>query len=145
MTDLAIERVLKAPPATVFAYLTQSDHLLKWWGPEGMSVKEHNLDLSQQGVAWFSTLVNAEGGLHNMSGVVTEINAPHSVEFTWGWHDEDGNRGAETRVRMAVRPTGDGGTLLELMHYGLADDEIAANHNRGWSSALIKLERMANS
>jgi uncharacterized protein YndB with AHSA1/START domain len=71
MTDLAVERVLKAPPATVFAYLTQSDHLLKWWGPEGMSVKEYNLDLSQQGVASFSTLVNAEGGLHKMSGVVT--------------------------------------------------------------------------
>jgi uncharacterized protein YndB with AHSA1/START domain len=35
MTDLAVERVLKAPPATVFAYLTQSDHLLKWWGPKG--------------------------------------------------------------------------------------------------------------
>ncbi|VAW01388.1 hypothetical protein MNBD_ALPHA08-1545, partial [hydrothermal vent metagenome] len=35
MTELRIERNFAADPETVFAFVTQTKHLLKWWGPEG--------------------------------------------------------------------------------------------------------------
>ncbi len=140
MSELKIERRFPAAPEIVFAFVTRTDHLLKWWGPEGVSLKEHTLDLSRPG-AWSSTLVNAEGGVHKMSGEVVAVDPPNSVEFTWGWHDDQDQRGHESRVVFEIRPDKAGGTLFILTHSGLADDEAAASHSRGWTSALRKLER----
>ncbi|WP_337659846.1 SRPBCC family protein [Anderseniella sp. Alg231-50] len=95
MSILKIERTFPVAPEKVFAFVTQTDHLLKWWGPEGVSMKEHNLDLSRPG-AWSSTLVNSQGALHKMSGEVVAVDPPKSVEFTWGWHD--------ARINAATKP-----------------------------------------
>lgn len=143
MSTLKLEREFNTDPKTVFAYVTNSENVAQWWGPEGLGLKEANLDFSKPG-AWTSTLVNAEGGLHKMSGEVTAVDAPNSVEFTWGWHDENDQRGHESKVRFEVKSNGSGGTVFCLIHAGLADDESADNHSKGWTSSLRKLERMAN-
>ncbi len=140
MSVVKIERTFPVAPETVFAFVTRSEHLLKWWGPEGVAMKEHNLDLSRPG-AWSSTLVNSEGALHKMSGEVVAIDPPNTVEFTWGWHDDKDQRGHETRVLFEVSPDGDGGTVFVLTHSGLTDEEAAANHKQGWTSSLRKLEQ----
>jgi len=143
MSDLEIKRNFSADPDMVFAFVTEPDHLLKWWGPEGLSVAEHTLDFTRPG-EWSSVIVNADGKRFKMSGVVKTIDPPNSIELTWGWHDENDVRGHESLVRFEIKPDGDGGTQFTLLHTGLADDESAANHNLGWTSALKKLERMAN-
>lgn len=142
MKDLVLERTFAHPPEKVFAFVTRTEHLLRWWGPEGTEVGEHRLDLSRPG-PWSSTLVNTEGGLHKMSGVVIAVDPPHSVEFTWGWHDAEDVRGHESRVRFEIEPDG-GGSRFRLIHSELPDEESAANHNRGWSSSLKKLEQLAS-
>lgn len=140
MSVLKIERRFPVPPEKVFAFVTRTDHLLKWWGPEGVSMHEHNLDLSQPG-PWSSTLLNSNGDLHKMSGEVVAIDPPNSVEFTWGWHDASDQRGYESRVRFDIRRQADGSSVFQLTHSGLADEEAAANHSRGWTSSLRKLEQ----
>ena len=142
MSELVIERRFSADAETVFAYVTQTGHLLEWWGPEGMAVTEHDLDLSRPG-PWVSTIVNAEGGTHKVSGVVIAVDPPRSVEFTWGWHDAEDKRGHDSCVRFEVRPGEGGGSHFRLVHTGLADDESAEGHSRGWTSTLKKLERLA--
>ncbi len=37
--------------------------------------------------------VNAEGGRHKASGVVVAVDPPKSVEFTWGWYNDNDERG----------------------------------------------------
>ena len=135
MSSLTLERNFPLDPETVFAFITQTQNLLKWWGPEGMTVPEHNLDLSKPG-KWMSVMVNAEGGRHKVTGEVIKVDPPRSVEFTWGWHDENDARGHESRVRFEVAPDGQGGTRFRLIHTGLSDDEAAAGHTEGWTSAL---------
>lgn len=142
MSVLKLERTFPHPPETVFAFVTRTEHLLSWWGPEGMGLRDHQLDLSRPG-AWSSTLVNAEGGLHKMSGEVLKIDPPRSVEFTWAWHDDKDVRGPESQVRFEIEPAGKTGSIFRLIHSGLSDEESAVNHNRGWSSALRKLEQLA--
>jgi uncharacterized protein YndB with AHSA1/START domain len=142
MSMLKIERSFPVAPEKVFAFVTRTENLLKWWGPESIHIGAHDLDLSRPG-PWSSDMVNAEGGRHRVSGVVVAVDPPNSVEFTWGWHDDNDQRGHETRVRFEVEPDGTGGTRFVLIHSGLADDESAANHNKGWSSSLNKLERLA--
>lgn len=140
MTELTIERVFPADAATVFAFVTKSENLVKWWGPEGMSLPDCNLDLSQPGAAWHSVMMNSDGARFKVSGEVVSVNPPHSVEFTWGWHDENDQRGHSSRVRFDVAPTASGeGALFRLTHSELPDDESAANHSAGWTSSFRKL------
>jgi uncharacterized protein YndB with AHSA1/START domain len=142
MTELKIERKLAADAKTVFEYVMQTRHLLKWWGPEGMTVPEHDLDLSKPG-PWSSVMMNADGQRYKVTGEVIAVDPPHSVEFTWGWHDENDVRGHDTRVRFEIHPARSG-TRFVLVHTGLADEESAKNHEMGWSSSLNKLERLAS-
>lgn len=143
MSVYTTERNFDVDPEIVFSFVTQTEHLLKWWGPEAMSIKEHNLDLSRLG-PWSSTMTNAEGGIHKMSGEVIVLEPPKSVEFTWGWHNDSDERGRETKVRLDVSPHEGGGTKFVLTHSNLESEESAAKHDVGWSSSLRKLERLAN-
>lgn len=143
MSDLRLEREFAADPETVFAFITKSENLSQWWGPEGMSLKDLALDFTKLG-PWTSTMVNAEGGKYKVSGAVTAIDPPKSVEFTWGWHDENDERGHESQVRFEIKSNGNGGTIFSVIHQGLADEPSAQNHSEGWASTLKKLERLAN-
>jgi uncharacterized protein YndB with AHSA1/START domain len=138
MADLKLEREFPTTPENLFAWISDGAKLLQWWGPEGMHVPEHDLDFSRLG-PWYSVMQNAEGQQYKVSGQVTHVDAPNSVGFTWGWHDDQDKRGAESHVTLTVEPAGEGARLI-LDHRELGDDEIAANHNQGWTSSLRKLE-----
>lgn len=142
MSELKIERHFAADPETVFAFVTQTEHLLKWWGPEGMTLPVHALDLSKTG-PWHSTMTNSDGKRYKVSGEVKTIDEPHSVEFSWAWHDEKDERGHESTVRFEIAANNSGGTVFTLIHSGLKDEESATSHDSGWSSSLKKLERLA--
>jgi len=142
MAELTIERVFNAAPARVFAFITESENLVKWWGPEGMSLPEHALDFTRLG-PWNSTMQNSDGQRFHVSGQVTSVDAPHLVAFTWAWHDESGNRGEESHVTMTVKAAENGRTAFTLVHRKLGE-EAAVNHEKGWTSSLVKLERLAS-
>lgn len=143
MTELTLERSFKAAPEKVFEFVSKTEHLLKWWGPEGMSFPEHNLGFSETG-PWVSVMQNAEGKRFKVSGQVTHVDPPHSVGFTWAWHDENDQRGVESHVTIKLVPSQTGGTDFTLIHADLPNDDVAVNHEHGWTSSLRKLEAMAN-
>ena len=138
MADLKLEREFPVDPETLFAWVSDGAKLLQWWGPEGMHVPEHNLDFSRKG-PWYSVMQNAEGQQYKVSGHVTHVDPPNSGGFTWGWHDDQDQRGAESHVTFTVTASGAGSRLF-LDHRELADAEAAANHTKGWTSSLRKLE-----
>ncbi|WP_037315326.1 SRPBCC family protein [Ruegeria halocynthiae] len=138
MAELKLEREFPTSTENLFAWISDGAKLLQWWGPEGMHVPEHDLDFSRLG-PWYSVMENAEGQKYKVSGQVTHIDPPNSVGFTWGWHDDQDQRGAESHVTLTVESAGDCARLI-LDHRDLGDDEIAANHNTGWTSSLRKLE-----
>lgn len=143
MSELKIERVFPAPQDRVFAFISQTENLLKWWGPEGMHTPEHALSFEKTG-PWFSVMVNGEGGRFKVSGQVTHVDAPNSVGFTWGWHDDEDRRGEESHVTISLTKDEGGGTRLVLAHRDLGDDEMSARHEEGWTSSLRKLEQLLN-
>ena len=142
MTTLTLIRHFAADPGTVFDFVTKPENLIKWWGPEGMTCPDAQLDFQTEG-PWSSVMVSPEGNRFKVTGVVAEVDPPNAVELTWGWHDDADVRGHESRVRFEVRPDGAGGTEFRLIHSGLADEESRANHEMGWTSSLRKLEAMA--
>ena len=138
MSDLVITRVFRAGIDHVYDYISKPEHILEWWGPEGLNVPVHDLSLGEVG-PWHSTMQAPDGREFHVSGEVTEVDPPRGVGFTWAWHDEAGLRGPESRVSIALETVGDA-TRFTLTHSGLADEEARASHNEGWTSSLRKLE-----
>ncbi|WP_372573462.1 SRPBCC family protein [Ruegeria jejuensis] len=138
MSELRLERHYPISAKKLFAWVSDPDKLLKWWGPEGLHVPEHDLDFTRKG-PWYSVMVNDEGQRYKVSGHVTHVDPPKSVGFTWGWHDDADARGAESHVTLTVEGTEDGARLI-LDHRDLSDADIAANHEKGWISSLRKLD-----
>lgn len=142
MSELTLERHYNSSPETVFAFVTQADLLLRWWGPEGITLPEHKLGFTRLG-PWMSVMKGSEGQTYKVSGEVLHVDPPNSVEFSWAWHDgETDERGHESKVRFSVKSSQDGGTIFTLHHTDLPSEEAAGNHNEGWTSSLKKLEAM---
>lgn len=144
MSSFTIERRFGAPPEMVFEFLTRPEHIGKWWGREDMTCPVLDMNLTKPG-PWVTEMMNADGARFKVSGEVLNVDPPHSVEFTWGWHDEADQRGHNSTVRFTVKDDGAGGALFTLTHTGLPDEEIAGNHKAGWTSTLRKLERLLKS
>jgi len=137
MTDLRLERDFNVSPERLFAALTRQSDLLQWWGPEGMHVPQGDLDFTRTG-PWFSVMQNGDGQQFKVSGQVTHVTPLQSVGFTWAWHDDRDQRGAESHVTFSVQEI-DGGSRLILDHRDLDDTEQSARHEDGWTSSLRKL------
>ncbi|MBT6122324.1 MAG: SRPBCC domain-containing protein [Candidatus Puniceispirillum sp.] len=146
VADLVIKRHFPAPLEKMFDLVTQKHHLLTWWGPEDVHIGDNNLDLSLRG-AWFSVMINADATTHKVSGEVLAIDAPYSLVFSWGWHDENDVRGHESFVRFDIEDAGVIGasdTSFTLTHMNLPTEESARLHKGGWSSSLVKLEHLSD-
>lgn len=135
-----LERLIPAPPETVFDAWVKSEMLIKWWGPEGFDVPAHDLD-ARPGGQWHTTMRSPEGKLYTASGIYRAIERPQRLVFTWGWDDEDGMRGHDTEVTVTFEPA-PGGTRLLLLHQTFEDAESRDDHRVGWSSALDGLGRL---
>ena len=49
-TDLKIEVRIRLAPARAFELITKPEHLIAWWGPEGITIGEHQLDFTSPGL-----------------------------------------------------------------------------------------------
>ena len=141
-TDLTIEKSVRLSPHRAFQLISAPEFLPSWWGPKGITLGEHDLDFTRVG-SWSSVMIEPENGWHRVSGEVLCVTAGEAVELSWAWHDrETGERGHESRVCLAVRGDGQGGSILTLRQTGLADAESARLHHEGWTSSLNRIDKL---
>jgi uncharacterized protein YndB with AHSA1/START domain len=131
--ELKLVRRLPAKPEQVFRAFADPKRLVKWWGPKGYTVPVCEMDV-RPGGRWLTTMRDPEGGDHTVSGVYKAIDAPNRLVFTWAWH-ENGKRGHETVVTIALKPHG-GGTELTLTQGTFETAEGSRRHGQGWSSSF---------
>ena len=140
MSDVVVlERVLSHPLERVFAFFSQEEHLLSWFGPKQMRAAEGSMDFESKG-PWTCSMVSNEGNRYKVSGTVTSIDKPRSIGFTWGWHDDKDQRGHESFVLVEFEALGEAQTKLVLRHSNLPDDDVRASHAQGWTSSFESLE-----
>lgn len=139
MTDVTLERHFKAVPETVFAYLSEPEHLSKWWGPEYVTLGEHSTDFTKLG-PWYAIMHGTDGQQYKVSGQVLEVDPPKSLSYTWGWHDPEDTRGHNSIVSYHLEAHPDGGTRFILSHADLPDPETAEDHANGWASSMQNFE-----
>jgi uncharacterized protein YndB with AHSA1/START domain len=127
MTNVVVERYIRARPETVFTFFTDPERWLSW-----------------QGVT--ATIEPLPGGVFRMdvrgdgfaSGRFVEVDPPKRLVFTWGWENPalalpPGSSTVEIDVIEA-----EGGCLVRLTHRDLSED-MRDVHAQGWSHYLDRL------
>jgi len=137
---LTVSRVIATTPEKLFDAFTKPDILLKWWGPEGASVGDHELDI-RVGGRWRTALENSMGGTFVCSGVYKAIERPRHIAFTWAWLQENGERGHETLVDVSFEKV-ERGTRLTVVQKTFENGAQRDLHGQGWNSTFNKLEQL---
>ncbi len=135
---LRIERRISAAPADVFDAWTVPERLASWWGPDGVTIPEYEID-SREGGHWRTVMQNSDGTRYIVSGIYREVKRPERLVFSWAWQQEDGSRGHETEVTVTFAPDAEG-TRMVLVQKIFADTEQRDMHNQGWDSSFACLD-----
>ena len=122
---------IAAPPATVFAFLTDPEKILRWMGTEA-TVEP------QVGGLY---LVNVTG--ENIAqGRFTEVIPVHRLAYSFGWKKTGGTNvnvpPGSSLIEIDLIERG-AGTLLRMTHSGLPDAAACASHEKGWTHYLGRL------
>jgi uncharacterized protein YndB with AHSA1/START domain len=130
MTEpLMVQREVKvaAPAATVFAFLTDPEKILRWMGTEA------TLEPRSGGLF----LVNV-GGKYLARGEFTEVIPVHRLAYSFGWEGREKVPPGSSLIEIDLIDQ-NGGTLVRLTHSGLPDAEECASHEEGWTHYLKRL------
>jgi uncharacterized protein YndB with AHSA1/START domain len=116
-----------APPATVFAFLTDPEKILRWMGTEA------TVDANPGGLY----LVNVSG--KNIArGRFTEVIPVHRLAYSFGWEGGKKVPPGSSLIEIDLVDKA-GGTLVCLTHSGLPDREECDSHEKGWTHYLGRL------
>ena len=134
LPSVTIVRRIKAPPAKVWAAITQADLMLRWWGPDAGPTLDVVADVRPGGR--FSVVFRLlNGDEHNPTGIYQRVVAERELVFTW---DLPGQPEPQSLVTFRLEPF-EGGTVLTLTHERLPGETARDSHEKGWSGLLDKL------
>lgn len=134
LPSVTLVRRIKAPPAKVWAAITQADQMMQWWSPDAGPTLSVVADVRPGGR--FSVVFRLlDGSEHNPTGIYREVVPEKTLVFTWEWA---GSPERESLVTFRLEPF-DGGTELTLIHERLPDEAARQSHEAGWSGLLDKL------
>jgi uncharacterized protein YndB with AHSA1/START domain len=125
------ETHVSAPPAAVFALLTDPEKILRWMGTEAQ-VKP------QPGGLY---LVNVTG-TRVARGAFREVVPVHRLAYSFGWDGDAEVPPGSSLIEIDLIEQPDG-TLLRLTHTGLPNAEQCARHTVGWTHYLGRLAAVA--
>ena len=135
-----LTRVLRVPPAEVFAAWTEPALLERWWtGVGGWVDAKADVD-PRIGGRYHLSMRDARGALHGVLGVYTEVAPAERLAFTWTWeNDPSVMRGSEGSLVDVVLREAPDGTQLSLTHSGLGNELVKDTRGEGWNALLTSL------
>jgi uncharacterized protein YndB with AHSA1/START domain len=122
------ETHITAPPATVFAFLTDPEKIIRWMGTEA-TMEPHPGGLY---------LVNGVGSGSTARGAFREVVPVHRLAYSFGWDGREKVPPGSSLIEIDLIDQ-DGGTLVRMTHTGLPDAEQCAAHARGWAHYFARL------
>ncbi len=133
-----VKHTYNATADELFRAFTDPEILKEWYAPEGLTIPEVSADISVGGK--HRVVMSApDGSKHIANGIYKEVVSGKKLVFTWKWEGMDW--GDESVVTVEFFPRGDK-TEVVLTHEGLPNQKEVEMHIQGWSSCLMKLEKI---
>jgi uncharacterized protein YndB with AHSA1/START domain len=117
---------IAAPPATVFAFLTDPEKIVSWMGAEA-TTEAHP-----------GGLYLLKGPRRAARGEFREVVPVHRLAYSFGWEGDEVVPPGSSLIEIDLVDR-DGGTLLRMTHSGLPNADQCAGHNWGWAHYLARL------
>lgn len=128
------EIVVNAPPAAVFAALTEPEQLVQWWGNDALYRVTHMVHVLQPGGSVRFSGRFVDGREFSATGVYQAIDPPRLLEYTrlyaGGVPIEE-----ETVIHYELEER-DGSTLVLVVHSGFQSEQARITHEEGWDRVL---------
>jgi uncharacterized protein YndB with AHSA1/START domain len=121
------ETHIAAPPATIFAFLTDPEKIIRWMGTEAETeIRPGGLYLLK--------------GIHGRAarGTFREVVPVHRLAYSFGWEGSEAVPPGSSLIEVDLIDE-DGGTLLRMTHSGLPNAAQCAGHDTGWAHYLGRL------
>jgi uncharacterized protein YndB with AHSA1/START domain len=125
------ETHIAAPPAAVFALLTDPEKILRWMGTEA--------EVEPQPGGLY--LVNVTGA-RLARGYFREVVPVHRLAYSFGWDGSEEVPPGSSLIEIDLVDEPEG-TLLRLTHSGLPSAEQCASHAEGWAHYIDRLAMVA--
>jgi uncharacterized protein YndB with AHSA1/START domain len=126
------ETHIAAPPAAVFALLTDPEQILRWMGTEA--------EVEPQPGGLY--LVNVTGA-RLARGYFREVVPVHRLAYSFGWDGSEEVPPGSSLIEIDLVDEPEG-TLLRLTHSGLPNAEQCASHAEGWAHYINRLATVAS-
>ena len=126
------ETHIAAPAATVFAFLTDPEKIIRWMGTEA-TMEAHPGGLY---------LINGVGA-RSARGAFREVVPVHRLAYSFGWEGDELVAPGSSLIEIDLIDQDDGGTLLRMTHTGLPDAEQCVRHGQGWAHYFARLAAAA--
>jgi uncharacterized protein YndB with AHSA1/START domain len=136
---LELKRVLEVPRERIFGAFTEPAELATWWGPQGFTTPEVDLDLRVGGRYRF-TMQPPDGEPFHLSGEFRTIDAPSRLVFSFRWEEPDPDD-RTTVVTLSFLDVGEA-TELSLRQGEFATEARLALHRDGWTDSFDKLREL---
>ena len=130
MTALTLTRTLQSSPQRVWRAWTDGAEFTSWFWPARFETVG-DVD-ARVGGRW--RLASPVAGI-GVSGEFAAVEPPSRLVFTWRWDADE----TETLVTVTFADSGDGGTILTVVHERFDSAEEAASHEEGWNDCLARL------
>ena len=127
------EMQIAAPPATVFAFLTDPEKILNWMGAEATTEPHPGGLYLVKGVGARASVVR---------GAFREVVPVHRLVYSFGWEGGEEVPPGSSLVEIDLIER-NGGTLLRFAHSGLPNAAQCAAHEKGWAHYLGRLAMAA--
>jgi uncharacterized protein YndB with AHSA1/START domain len=125
------EMTIEADPATVFAFFTDPERLVRWMGVSA------NLDPRPGGLL----LIDVHEG-STARGEFKEVVPVSRLVYTWGWQGRENVPPGSSLIEIDLAPK-NGHTLVSFTHSGLPPAEVPG-HTDGWNHYLGRLALAAS-
>jgi uncharacterized protein YndB with AHSA1/START domain len=137
MTDAFVvrrETQIAAPPATVFAFLTDPQKIVSWMGLESETEAQPGGVYLLKGIG--------RGG-RTARGAFREVVPVHRLAYSFGWDGDEEVPPGSSLIEIDLIDR-DGGTLMRMTHSGLPNETSCNNHATGWAHYIGRLSVAAS-
>jgi uncharacterized protein YndB with AHSA1/START domain len=131
MVTLVVRKTMQATPERLFEAWTDPAQLQKWWGPEGVTCIDPEVDLRVGGRYRIGNQL-PDGKILWIAGEFEVIEPPHRLTYTWRL---EGSSDAFERVTVRFEPRG-GATEVIVTHERIPNETIRDQHQHGWHGCL---------